>query len=724
VPAAVRAYERSPNVEFAQPNYIARPVATTPNDTSFPFLWGMHNTGQTVNGYAGTPDADIDAPEAWDVTKGSTAVTIGVADTGIAYNHPDLAANVWQNAGESGSGKETNGVDDDGNGYVDDFRGYDFVSADNDPIDDHGHGSHVAGTIGAVGNNATGVTGVNWQVRLAPLRICSPDPFVACTHAAQADAFAYAGEMGMRAVNASISGPGSGQIVSTAITGAPNTLFVFAAGNENNNNDTSPQYPCSYPQANVVCVAATDSDDARAWFSNYGASSVDLAAPGTSILSTYPMTAAFADDFQTANFSSHWTTGGTRNSWGRLCSAGACTMVDSPGNYQNNTNSWSRTAAAFDLTGLDDCRAQYFLWLDTEQGFDGLFVEASTNGATWTSVAGWTGSTGGWTWQDEDLSAFDGLPSVYLRFRLVSDGSQTGDGAYIDDVEVRCERGTYFGNEYAYLQGTSMATPHVTGAAALALAKVPGATPAAVKDALLQGVDAKPGLNGLVASGGRLNLARTLDKVSLIAGGHVRPKGAGPMRVALVPAYAACASPNRVHGPALAFGSCTPPVQRSTQLTVGTPDANGPAANSIGLLRMNVLNGDPATPGDEADLGLTLSLSDVRRKSDLADYTGELEARTTLRLTDRLNGASLNESATIGDLPFEFVVPCAATGSTSTGSICALSTTADAITPGIADEGSRAIWQLGQVSVADGGSDGLGSTDPNGTFAVQGVFIP
>ena len=265
----------------------------------------MNNTGQTVNGFSGTPDADIDAPEAWDVTKGSAAVTVGVADTGIAYNHPDLAANIWQNPGESGAGKETNGLDDDGNGRVDDFRGYDFVDGDNDPIDDHGHGSHVAGTIGAVGNNATGVTGVNWRVRLAPLRICSPDPFVAMHQAAQADAFAYAGLMGMKVVNASISGPGSGQIVSNAIAGAPNTLFVFAAGNENNNNDTNPQYPCGLsPGECRLRRRDGPDDDNRASFSNYGASAVDLAAPGTSILSTYPFTVRFVDDFQTANFAS------------------------------------------------------------------------------------------------------------------------------------------------------------------------------------------------------------------------------------------------------------------------------------------------------------------------------------------------------------------------------------------------------------------------------------
>jgi hypothetical protein len=137
-----------------------------------------------------------------------------------------------------------------------------------------------------------------------------------------------------------------------------------------------------------------------------------------------------------------------------------------------------------------------------------------------------------------------------------------------------------------------------------------------------------------------------------------------------------------------------------------------------------VIPGNPATQADEADLALSVSISDLRRKSDLADYGGELEARTTMRLTDRRSGAALDESATLGDLPFEFVVPCAVTGNTGIGSTCTLSTSADAITPGIAAEGSRAVWQLGQVTVADGGSDGLGSTDPNGVFAVQGVFVP
>jgi hypothetical protein len=391
-------------------------------------------------------------------------------------------------------------------------------------------------------------------------------------------------------------------------------------------------------------------------------------------------------------------------------------MTDSPsGNYQNNTNSWSRTAAAINLTGMNECRLQYYLWLSTEQGFDGIFVEASTNGTTWSEIAAWTGSSGGWVWQDEDLSAFDGLPSVYVRYRLFSDGSVTRDGAYVDEVAVRCTPSAYTGTEYALMDGTSMASPHVAGAAALASAWMPSASAAEVRSALLQGVDAKPGLAGLVATGGRLNVNRTLERVSVIAAPHQRPLSAGKLRVSLVPAFTACTAPNRTHGPPLVGGSCSPPVGRSAQLVVGS--------SSIGSLRMTVEEGDPDVPADDADVRLAVSISDVRRSSNQADYVGELEARTTLRRTDRLTGPE-QDSGTVADVSFEFVVPCAGTSAPGVGSNCVASTTADAVAPGIVAEGSRAVWELGQATLADGGVDGAAGTEPNGVFAVQGLFVP
>ena len=185
--------------------------------------------------------------------------------------------------------------------------------------------------------------------------------------------------------------------------------------------------------------------------------------------------------------------------------------------------------------------------------------------------------------------------------------------------------------------------------------------------------------------------------------GHVRPLSASPVSVPLAPAYTPCTAPNRVHGPPLEHPSCAPPVPRSTQLTVGTVDANGESPNSIGSFRMRTVVGNPLTTDDEADVRLSVNITDVRRQSDLTDYDGELEARTTFRLTDRLNGSGLSEATTLRDRTFEFVVPCAPTAATETGSVCSVSTTADSITPGIIDEGARAVWQLGQATLTDGG---------------------
>jgi hypothetical protein len=215
---------------------------------------------------------------------------------------------------------------------------------------------------------------------------------------------------------------------------------------------------------------------------------------------------------------------------------------------------------------------------------------------------------------------------------------------------------------------------------------------------------------------------------SLAAGfaspGYARPKGATPLRASLVPAYEACTSANRTHGPPLAFPSCNPPKQTSHSLTVGTIDANGKAAKSVGVARYDVVVGNPSTPADEADVALTVQITDVRNQSDLTDYTGELEASSTLRITDRANGASGTESGTVEDIRLPATVPCSATSGPDEGGECSLSTTLEALTPGIAVEGKRAIWQLGRVEVYDGGSDGVASTAGNTLFALQGVFVP
>ena len=202
---------------------------------------------------------------------------------------------------------------------------------------------------------------------------------------------------------------------------------------------------------------------------------------------------------------------------------------------------------------------------------------------------------------------------------------------------------------------------------------------------------------------------------------YVRPKGATPLRVSLVPAYDPCAFANRVHGPPLGFSSCTPPRQVSDTLTVGTGDANGKAAQSTGFVQFNVVLGNPATGADEADVHMIASITDVRRSSNLADYTGELKLAPVARITDR---SADQEPTTAQDSQFAVTVPCAATAQGDVGATCSVQTTFDAVLPGSVTELRRSIWQLGQIEVQDGGADGLAATAPNEVFARQGIFVP
>ncbi|HET8651221.1 MAG TPA: S8 family peptidase [Gaiellaceae bacterium] len=280
--------ERDPRVEYAEPNVVLRTFNHgDPGDGDFHELWGLHNFGQPVAGVAGTPDADIDALEAWQVSQGSSNVVVGVIDSGVDYTHPDLSSQVWTNPGEDCAGCRANGVDDDGNGYVDDWRGWDFANDDNDPMDDNGHGTHVAGTIGAR-QDAQGVVGVSWRVRIMPLKFIGANGEGTAADALRA--ILYAASMGAQITNNSYGGDGFSQAMLDAIEAADasGSLFVAAAGNNFNDNDANPTYPASYDAPNVVSVAASDQFDRRAWFSNYGTETVDLAAPGTNVYSTWP----------------------------------------------------------------------------------------------------------------------------------------------------------------------------------------------------------------------------------------------------------------------------------------------------------------------------------------------------------------------------------------------------------------------------------------------------
>ena len=277
---AIERYKKIEGVEAVQPNYYYH-LLTTPNDPLF-----------TDSGMYGL--SNISAPAAWDLSTGSSSVVVADIDTGMLYTHQDLAANTWVNPGEIPG----NGVDDDGNGFVDDVNGWDFFYNDSNPIDDAGgHGTHTAGTIGAVGNNAFGVVGVNWNVKIMPIKIYSPNG-TDSTSSMLVNAYNYIRMMKNRGVNIRATNNSYGdcgeacgydQATKDALDalGDANVLEVFAAGNQARNIDTAPFYPASYTSPSVLSVAASDSSDAKASFSCFGPVSVDLAAPGLGVLSTF-----------------------------------------------------------------------------------------------------------------------------------------------------------------------------------------------------------------------------------------------------------------------------------------------------------------------------------------------------------------------------------------------------------------------------------------------------
>jgi hypothetical protein len=224
---------------------------------------------------------------------------------------------------------------------------------------------------------------------------------------------------------------------------------------------------------------------------------------------------------------------------------------------------------------------------------------------------------------------------------------------------------------------------------------------------------------------------------SMASATHPRPKGATPLRVSLVPAYNACTTPNRTHGPPLAFPSCNPPVQSSSAITVGTPDANGAAANMTGFVKLDVKVGVVGPP-DDSDVNITANISDVRCKAgttacgnanaaDGADYTGQMQGNATIRITDHYNAVAPGggtDAATVVDIPFPVPATCANTASTSEGGLCTANTSANATVPGAVLDAKRANIEVGQITITDGGPDGQNGTTPNTLAFVQGIFIP
>lgn len=587
---AVQKYRSHPAVEYAEPNYLYWPK-TIPNDAEFGTLWGLHNIGQVVNGEAGRADADIDAPEAWEISTGSPNVIIAVIDSGIAYDHPDLAPNIWTNPGEIPG----NGVDDDGNGLIDDVHGWDFSMNDSDPMDpvaltarqelqpapNPGHGTHVAGTIAARGNNATGVTGVMWTAGLMALKAGGVGGLPS---SAIASAIHYAVAKGARVINASFSGPCSlAQYDAMSAAHTAGVLVVAAAGNEKSDNDNVPSFPanfsapsvCNGPQKaalpNVIAVAATDQNDELAGFSNFGSTTVQVAAPGVRINSTKPtsqVTNVLFHTFDSDPTGLGYVTGGTNNTWGFTSAASFSppnSMTDSPeADYRNNTDSFAM-GPVFSTAGQRGCRFDGLVNLSTEEVVDGISTESSgDSGNNWV-IGGWfSGSSDG---QFVPLT-FGDIPDgkadkARFRFRFWSDGSDVSDGVYLDNVRVACVAGSPSGStDYQFLQGTSMAAPHVAGLAGLLLSVNPNLTVAQVRNAILSTVDRKTSLSGKVSTGGRINARAALASVVANFTVTVNKAGAGTGTVT--------SNPSGINCGATCNGQF---IQGSTVNLTATPDA-------------------------------------------------------------------------------------------------------------------------------------------------------
>jgi thermitase len=511
---AIAELASSPAVAVVERDAYFYPAAV-PNDPLFGKLWALENTGAGVDGFVGAVAGDdINATAAWDVNAGLPGTVVADIDGGYRF-----------------AGEELGTVA---------VPGFDFVGSDadsptqdSDPTDDNlftgGHGVHTAGTIGAAGNNGIGITGAAQNVRIMPLRVCaaapSEDDEPRCPGSSIVAAINYAGSHGAQVANISLTSTVFSASMREALAKSPQTLFVAAAGNDSVSNDSGGKhhYPCDYRPGvevagaveNVVCVAATDQADGLAGFSDWGPSSVDLGAPGTEILSTYSFDDVLGiegENFAAEDFAAKWTSGADggfgRTSEEPLTSAG---IADSPEQdpVADSVRESVLSAAVPVPAGYTGCRftGRRFVSLGS-----GIFTQEISREGTPVFTSQPPNTTG------SKMIPFSTVPingiagsSIKIRFRYEA-GATPGasDGVWLDDLALTCAQPTSAAPAYAFLEGTSMAAPQVSGAAALIFSQYPGAPVTAVRNALLGSVEPLPSLQGKTVTGGRLDALAAL----------------------------------------------------------------------------------------------------------------------------------------------------------------------------------------------------------------------
>jgi subtilisin family serine protease len=473
---ALAAYRSDPGVEYAQPNYVYQ-ASAVPNDPMYGQIWGLKNTAQTITNastqppgsavpYAinnpGTSGDDLNLEKAWDTITDCSGVTVAVVDTGVNYNQEDLASNMWTTTAYPKHGKN-------------------FVEANDDPMDTDGHGTHVAGTIGAVGNNGKGVTGVCWKASIMAVRVLGVGGGTTAWIIGGID---FAVTQGAKVINMSLGGGGPfDQLYADAIARAKNAdvAVVVAAGNETSDNDSAlaPVWPCNFSKTsdNVVCVAALDQKYALADFSNWGATAVNVGAPGTNILSTWPGTSASIADPLTAG----WTVTG----WSYLAcvTSGSC-LVD-PSTYPNGLyvkNADDRAYKAFAVGAVDSAVLKFFTEFAVSPG--DTFKIAYQAGASGTdpfagggTILATTNVTDGETTGgkfiglDFDVTACRSS-NCNIGYQLKS-GSTGVAAKGVGVAAFQIATLTWNNTSYNTMNGTSMASPAVAGVVTLVRAYNP-----------------------------------------------------------------------------------------------------------------------------------------------------------------------------------------------------------------------------------------------------------
>lgn len=519
VSAAVETYKSNPNIEHAQPNYIYYATAL-PNDTSINQLWGLKNIGQTIlnSNYStsnpGTSGKDIDAELAWDEITDCRSAVVAVLDTGINYTHQDLTANMW---------------DGSGSGFPN--HGWDFVSSgsgidDNDPMPtgaNEDHGTHVAGTIGAVGNNSSGVTGVCWQASIMSVRVLGATGSGSTADIIQG--IEFAADNGAKVINMSLGGESAiDTLFDDAITYARtrDVVVVVAAGNGGNDgisddNDglggdgdgdaSTIVQPCNFTQDNLLCVAALDQSYSLASFSNYGATSVDIGAPGTNVLSSW------AGQVITDDFTSDWSiNGGWASS---VCSS--TNILSNPadwcssGTYANSAD--DRAYKTFNLSGVLAAELYYLTSVNLEDGVDLFFTSMkSTGGDPFAGGAPFktlTGNAAGFV--KEDISLCN-TSTCSLGFQLTSDGSVVSTGVEIHNFSINTLETN--SSSYSVINGTSMASPHVAGIATMIRAFNPSYTSAQTVEAIKNGGETVAALSGKSTTSKAVNAMGSLAYIT------------------------------------------------------------------------------------------------------------------------------------------------------------------------------------------------------------------